>query len=156
LGTEIERKYLVKGNFRNGAVKEIHVRQGYISSLPDKTVRVRINSGKGYITVKARKEGLTFGRFEWEREIPLADAEELMTVCDHGTVEKTRYIVPFMGQNFEVDVFEGENSGLIVAELELETEEQPVIKPSWLGDEVTFDGRYQNSYLAKVPYKKWI
>ncbi len=156
MGQEIERKFLVKSDdFKREASKETRITQGYLSSVPERTVRVRIKGEKGFITVKGIGSDSGASRFEWEMEIPVKDVEDLLNICEPGVIDKTRYEVNVGGKTFEVDEFYGENRGLIVAEIELESESQEFEKPLWLGEEVTGDARYYNSMLMKNPYSKW-
>jgi len=152
--TEIERKFLVKSDFMPFVSKTYRIVQGYISSYPS-TVRIRIKSEKGFITIKGKTNQAGLSRFEWEKEISLTDAEQLLQLCEKGIIDKTRHEVIFDGKTFEVDVFHGENEGLVMAELELENEDEVFAKPDWLGDEVTGDKRYYNSYLSQNSYKNW-
>lgn len=152
---EIERKFLVKGEFRHLAISQSRICQGYLSLDPQRTVRIRINGGKGYITIKGSSGQNDMSRFEWEKEIPDDEAELLLRLCLPGVVEKVRYIVPVENLKYEVDVFFGENEGLVMAEVELESENQQVKLPYWIGTEVTGDRRYYNSYLAQNPYGNW-
>lgn len=152
---EIERKFLVKGDYKDSVTKSDHIVQGYIATLGPKTVRIRIRGDKGYITIKGKSNATGVSRFEWEKEIPLGDAVQLMDLCDGGVVEKVRHLVPFSGHTFEVDEFLGDNSGLTVAEVELRSEDEVFDRPSWLGEEVTQDRRYRNSNLLVHPFKDW-
>ena len=151
---EIERKFLVKSEFKSLASKHYVIKQGYIATFP-KTVRIRIRGEKGFITIKGKTGESKLSRFEWEKEIALNDAEELLQLCEKGIIDKTRYEVIYDGKTFEVDEFHGENEGLIMAELELETEDETFSLPDWIGDEVTGDIHYYNSYLSHHPYKDW-
>ena len=152
---EIERKFLVAGDFRGEVSGASHIVQGYLSSAPGRTVRVRLRDDRGWITVKGPARGLT--RFEWETEIPGAEAEQLLALCEPGVIDKTRWLVPAAdGHLWEVDEFHGDNEGLVVAEIELGAEDEPFERPAWLGAEVTDDRRYLNSSLTKHPYKDWI
>ena len=153
--TEIERKFLVKSEFRHLATAEYKICQGYLAADPQRTVRVRIKGDKGYLTIKGASTADGLSRFEWEKEIAVNEAEMLLKLCLPGTIEKTRYIVPFGGLTFEVDEFFGENAGLVMAEVELESATQQVSLPEWLGQEVTGDKRYYNSYLSQRPFSKW-
>ncbi len=156
MGQEIERKFLVKGDFKPFVTKEIRIVQGYLSSVPERTVRVRIKGDKGFMTVKGIGNASGASRFEWEKEISVEDVKSLLTVCEPGIIDKTRYIVPEeSGLKFEVDEFYGENQGLVVAEIELPAEDHKFVKPEWLGEEVTGDPKYYNSMLMKNPYKNW-
>ena len=151
---EIERKFLVAGDFRGEVSGASRIIQGFLSSAPGRTVRVRIRDDKGYLTVKGPAQGLT--RFEWEKEIPAAEAEQLLQLCEPGAIDKTRYLVPAAdGHVWEVDEFHGDNAGLVVAEIELGSEDEPFDRPAWLGAEVTGDRRYYNSSLTHCPYKDW-
>jgi adenylate cyclase len=153
---EIEKKFLVKGDFKPYVVKEYKIVQGFLSTVPERTVRVRIKGDKGYITVKGIGNASGASRFEWEKEISVDDAKALLEICEPGVIDKTRYIVKADGDLiFEVDEFYGENDGLIVAEIELPSEDTPFTKPDWLGEEVTGDVKYFNSMLMKNPYKNW-
>ena len=127
--------------------------QGYICSSGGNTVRVRVRDDKAYLTIKGPSNGLS--RFEWEREIAMDDARALLTLCRGGLIDKTRYIIPFEGHDFEVDEFYGDNEGLTVAEVELSSEDEAFAKPAWLGEEVSDDPRYRNSHLLSCPYKSW-
>ena len=153
--TEIERKFLVAGEFRHLATAEYKICQGYLASDPQRTVRVRIKGDKGYLTIKGASTDDGLSRFEWEKEIAVNEAEMLMKLCLPGAIEKTRYIVPFGGLTFEVDVFGGENKGLTMAEVEIDCPDRPVQLPDWIGQEVTGDKRYYNSYLSQCPFGKW-
>ena len=153
---ETERKFLVKDHrFKELAVKSFRIKQGYIAHDGGNTVRVRIRDKEGFLTIKGPSlDGIS--RQEWEKSIPLQDAEELMGLCHGGIIDKTRYIVPAAGELcFEVDEFHGANQGLVMAEIELPSAGTPFNRPVWLGEEVTGDKRYYNSYLTKVPYKDW-
>ncbi|MDR3653052.1 MAG: CYTH domain-containing protein [Paludibacter sp.] len=152
---EIERKFLVKGEYKSHAERSFRIVQGYLSSATGRTVRIRIKGDKGYITIKGKSNESGLSRYEWEKEIPLNEAEELLQLCEPGAIDKTRYEIPVGKHTFEVDEFYGENSGLILAEIELENENENFIKPDWLGEEVTGDRRYYNSSLTKNPYKNW-
>ena len=152
MGKEIERKFLVKeGAWRN--VKGTRYLQGYLNSAKERNVRVRTMEDKAYLTIKGIAIGAS--RMEFEYEIPLQDADELLEICEKPLIEKTRYKVQEGGFVWEVDVFFRENQGLIVAEVELESEDQEFPKPDWVGEEVTGDPRYFNSNLIKNPYIKW-
>ena len=155
--TEIERKFLVVGEFRNLATSSTHIAQGYIASGNGRTVRVRIRGEKGYLTIKGPSDKAGLGRFEWEKEIPLQEAEALMSICEPGVIEKTRWLVPCTDgkHTWEIDVFEGDNEGLIMAEIELQSEDDTFEKPDFIGKEVTGDHRYYNSHMRRYPYKLW-
>lgn len=153
---EIERKFLVKGDYKKYVSKETKIVQGFLSTVPERTVRVRIKGDKGFLTVKGIGNKSGASRYEWEKEISLEDAKDLMAICEPGVIDKTRYIVKADGDLvFEVDEFYGENEGLTVAEIELPTEETEFSKPEWLGEEVTGGVKYYNSMLMKNPYKNW-
>lgn len=152
---EIERKFLVTGEFKSQAYESSRIRQGYISSAGKATVRVRIRGEKGYLTVKGRSDAAGISRYEFETEIALHDAEELMELCEPGIIDKTRYLVRAGRHVFEVDEFYGDNEGLVMAEVELSAEDEEFEKPSFLGREVTGDRRYYNSHLRTYPYKLW-
>jgi len=155
MANEIERKFLVKGEFKNLASKETRIVQGYLSSIPERTVRVRIKGDKGFITIKGIGNTSGASRYEWEKEIPTNEVEELLKICEPGVIDKTRYLVKVSNHTFEVDEFYGENKGLTVAEIELSSESEAFEKPEWLGDEVTGDTKYYNSMLMKNPFTKW-
>jgi adenylate cyclase len=153
---EIERKFLVKSNdFKQQAFIHNKIAQGYLSSVPERTVRVRIKGEKGFITIKGISQQSGMSRFEWENEIPLEEALELLKLCEKGKIEKTRYEIKLGNHIYEVDEFYGENEGLLLAEIELNSENETFEKPDWLGDEVTNDKRYYNAYLSKNPFKDW-
>jgi len=156
MAQEIERKFLVlNDSFKNESFKQTRITQGYLSSLPERTVRIRVKGEKGYITIKGigNESGAT--RYEWEKEIPVHEVMELMKIAEPGVIDKTRYQVKKGNHTFEVDEFYGENLGLIVAEIELQDEVESFEKPEWLGEEVTGDAKYYNSMLMKNPYTKW-
>ena len=170
MNIETERKFLVKDpSYKEAAVRSYRIAQGYIAHDGGNTVRVRIRDNEGFLTIKGPSlDGIS--RQEWEKIIPLQDAEELMGLCHGGIIDKTRYIVPAAGPVlppsvilsdsegslfFEVDEFHGDNEGLVMAEIELPSAGTPFNRPVWLGEEVTGDKRYYNSYLTKVPYKDW-
>ena len=153
---EIERKYLVKDySFKELAHKQTAIVQGFLNTHPDRTVRVRISGEKAWMTVKGRSSDDGTKRFEWEQEIGVEKARNLIDLCEPGHIQKTRFEVLFQGQRFEVDEFYGANQGLIIAELELENEHDSVTPPDWLGKEVTGDLRYYISQLSKKPYTTW-
>ncbi len=154
--TEIERKFLVASDaFKSDVLRQNHIAQGYLSSAPERTVRVRIKGEKGFLTIKGKSNETGLSRFEWEKEIPVAEAKELLLLCEKGVIEKTRYEIQVGQHIFEVDEFYGENAGLIIAEVELQSETEVFEHPSWLGEEVNNDKRYYNSYLSQHPYKSW-
>lgn len=154
MGTEIERKFLVTENSWRSLAAGVKYRQGYLNSAKERTVRVRTIDDKGFLTIK----GITTGasRTEYEYEIPVGDADALLDdLCEKPLIEKNRYKIDFEGFVWEVDEFFGENQGLIVAEVELESEDQAFEKPGWIGEEVTGDPKYFNSNLINNPYLKW-
>ena len=155
MAQEIERKFLVIGDFKSQAFEQSRIVQGYISSARGRTVRVRIRNGRGYLTIKGASNESGTSRYEWEKELSLHEAEELMKLCEPGVIDKTRYLVRSGEHIFEVDEFYGENEGLIVAEAELNAEDEAFVKPSFIGQEVTGDVRYYNSQLMKKPYTTW-
>ncbi len=155
MAQEIERKFLVKGDYKAAASGNERIAQGYLSSVPGRTVRVRVKGDKGFITIKGSPAPGRIGRFEWEKEIPVDEAFMLLKLCGSAIIDKTRYLVPAGKHTYEVDEFYGENEGLVVAEIELGAEDEEFIRPQWLGEEVTGDPRYYNSALLKNPYKKW-
>lgn len=152
---EIERKFLVAGDYKSFARKSLRITQGYISSIPERTVRVRIMGDKGFITIKGVASDGGVSRFEWEKEIPVSEAQDLLQICEPGVIDKTRYLVEVGNHTYEVDEFYGDNDGLVVAEIELAAEDEAFVKPEWLGEEITGDNRYYNSMLMKSPYKNW-
>lgn len=156
MALEIERKFLVEGDFKPFAKTAIRITQGYLSTVPERTVRVRIKDGHGFITVKGLCSKSGASRFEWEKEIPEDDAQQLLKICETGIINKTRYIVEIGKHTFEVDEFYDDNLGLITAEVELSSEDEVFEKPEWLGKEVTGDKKYYNSMLMKNPYKNWM
>ncbi len=156
MAQEIEKKFLVTSEaFKTEASKQIRITQGYLSSIPARTVRVRIKGKSGFITIKGIGNDSGATRFEWEKEIPVTEVEELLKICEPGVIDKTRYEVKAGNHTFEVDEFYGENQGLVVAEVELQAENDHFEKPAWLGEEVTGDVKYYNSMLMKNPFTKW-
>ena len=165
MNIETERKFLVlNDDYQAQAVKSYRIRQGYLAHDSGRTVRVRIRDDKGFLTIKGPSI-IPGSRPEWEKEISLQEAEDLFALCKPGSVDKTRWIVPAdsfasLGMTstprcFEVDEFHGENDGLVMAEIELGSPDEPFERPSWLGEEVTDDERYYNGYLARKPFKTW-
>lgn len=152
---EIERKFLVTGEFKSGAYARKRITQGYISSAPGRTVRVRISDDKGYLTIKGATDESGTTRYEWECELPLGEARELMELCEPGVIDKTRYYIKSGAHTFEVDEFYGPNQGLVIAEVELSHADEPFLKPGFVGEEVTGDRRYYNSQLKKHPFSSW-
>ena len=155
MAQEIERKFLVRGDFKSEVFKSTRITQGYLSSVPERTVRVRVKGDKGFITIKGIGNETGASRYEWEKEIPVEDVRELLKICEPGVIDKTRYLVKNGEYTFEVDEFYGDNDGLTVAEIELPSEDAAFNKPAWLGEEVTGDVRFYNSMLMKNPYKNW-
>lgn len=153
---EIERKFLVKSDmFKEEATSKEYIVQAFLNRAAERTVRIRIKDDKAFLTIKGISNNKGTVRREWEYEIPVIDAKEMLKICEPGTIEKWRYYVPLGKHTFEVDVFEGENLGLVVAEVELESEDESYLKPDWLDEEVTGDKAYYNSYLSKNPFTKW-
>ncbi len=152
---EIERKFLVKGDFKSHSFKKFDIKQGYLALSGANVVRVRLKGSVGYITIKTSVKEGTITRNEWEYAIPMADAEEMLLLCEDAILEKTRYLVEVGAHTFEVDEFHGENDGLLLAEVELESEDEVYERPDWLGEEVTGNIRYYNSFLSIHPYKGW-
>lgn len=154
MSTEIERKFLVRGDRWKTLGQGTSIQQGYLSSHPDRIVRVRIDGAAAMLTIKGRTVGMTRG--EWEYPIPLADAQSFLAeLCEKPLIEKTRYRILDEGMLWEVDEFYGDNAGLVVAEIELESEDQAFSKPDWVGQEVTDDARYFNANLLRYPYSAW-
>jgi CYTH domain-containing protein len=151
MAQEIERKFLVTGDFMPFVVRRTRIVQGYLCSDPERTVRIRIYGDKGFLTVKSAANERGWSRYEFEQAIPLTDAEELLALCLPGTIDKVRHLVPVGRHTWEVDVFHGDNEGLVVAEIELSSEEDTFERPDWLGEEVTGDPKYYNAMLAKHP-----
>ncbi len=153
---EIERKFLVRSEkFKAEAFKKSDIKQGYLNSHPERTTRIRIQDEHAFITIKGKSSESGLSRFEWEKEIPNVEALELLKLCEPGVIEKFRYLVKAGEFTFEIDEFFGDNSGLVMAEIELKSEEDNFTKPDWLGEEVTGDKRYYNSQLSKNPFKNW-
>ena len=156
MAQEIERKFLVKNNsYKAMAFASSRIVQGYICSGRGRTVRVRIRGQKGYLTIKGPADAQGLGRYEWDKEISLEEAQELMKLCEPGMIDKTRYLVQSGKHVFEVDEFYGENEGLTIAEVELSAKDESYEKPDFIGDEVTGDVRYYNSFLMKNPFSQW-
>ena len=154
--TETERKFhVLSQDYKKEAVAQNRIMQGYLNSHPERTVRVRTKGSKGFLTVKGKGNASGTTRMEWEKEIPLADAEQLMALCERGVIDKIRYDIPVGSHTYEVDEFFGENEGLVIAEIELAHEDETFEKPQWLGSEVTGDERYYNAYLSNNPYTAW-
>jgi adenylate cyclase len=155
MATETERKFLVECDYRGDVTESSRIVQGYLSSVAERTVRVRIRGERGYLTIKGVGNDSGLSRYEWEREIPLAEAEELLPLCEPGLIDKTRHLVPVGDHVYEVDEFHGENAGLVVAEIELAGEAETFEKPAWLGREVTGEVAYYNAMLMRRPYSTW-
>lgn len=154
MGLEIERKFLVRDEEWRSLGQGVLLRQGYLSSAPERVVRVRVEGDSAMLTIKGKSRGAT--RSEWEYPIPLGDARAFLDgLCERPIIEKKRYRIPHAGMVWEVDEFFGENAGLVVAEIELESEDQAFSKPEWVGEEVTHDARYFNANLLKHPYSTW-
>jgi adenylate cyclase len=153
---EIERKFLVTSDvFLKQFKTQNRIVQGYLSSVPERTVRIRIKGEKGFITIKGKSNESGLSRMEWEKEIDVKEAEQLLQICESGVIDKTRYEIEFGNHIIEVDVFDGENNGLVLAEIELQFENETFEKPEWLGKEVTGDEKYYNAYISKNPFKNW-
>jgi len=153
---EIERKFLVKSQaFKDEAFKKTHIKQGFLSTEKERTVRVRLKGEKGFLTIKGASSNDGLSRFEWEKEITKEDAEQLFKLCKQGIIDKVRYEVKLGNHIFEIDEFFGDNEGLLLAEIELNTEDEAFEKPNWLGSEVTGDVRYYNSQLCNQPFNTW-
>lgn len=152
---EIERKFLVKGNYKKEVQSSTRIIQGYLVNLPERSVRIRLSEEKGLITIKGKRDDDGISRFEWEKEIPYEEAEQLLGLCEPGIIEKTRHKAFFGKHIIEIDEFHGDNQGLVIAEIELSNEEEAFEKPDWLGEEVSYDQRYYNVKLVKFPHKFW-
>jgi len=156
MAQEIERKFrVISDAFKTEAFKDTKIVQGFLSTVPERTVRIRIKGDKGFITVKGIGNASGTSRFEWEKEISIEDATDLLKISEPGVIDKTRFNVKSGEHTFEVDEFYGENDGLTVAEVELSAEDEDFQKPEWLGEEVTGEVKYYNSMLMKNPYKNW-
>ena len=157
MAKEIERKFLVRGDYSKEVFESHHIVQGYLCHVTGKTVRVRIVDGKAILTIKGPSDSSGIGRFEWEKEITLQDAEDLLTIAEPGLVDKTRHLVRNLDgvHVWEIDEFHGDNEGLVVAEIELGSADEDFIRPEWLGEEVSMDRRYFNSSLIRHPFKDW-
>lgn len=153
---EIERKFLVKSEgFKEVSFAKNEIAQGYLNSNPERTVRVRIKGNQGFLTIKGKGNETGMSRFEWEKVIPVDEARKLLNLCEYVVITKIRYEVKFGNHIYEVDEFLGDNKGLTLAEIELQSEDEAFEKPDWLGEEVTNNEKYYNSYLSKNPYKNW-
>ena len=154
MGKEIERKFLVTNDSWRSDAAGVRYRQGYLSTEPERTARIRIAGDNAYLTIKGKSEGAT--RLEYEYPIPVADADEMLEhLCLRPIIEKTRYKVEHAGMTWEIDEFEGDNAGLLMAEVELQSEDQTVEFPDWVGEEVTGDERYYNANLIAKPFTTW-
>ena len=156
MSLEIERKFLVKNlDFKTERFEKKYIKQGYLNADKNRTVRVRVSNTKAFLTIKGKSNKAGTTRFEWEKEIALSDAEELLLLCEPSIIEKHRYLIKKGEHTFEVDEFLGDNLGLIVAEIELNFENETFDKPNWLAKEVTGVLKYYNSSISKLPFKNW-
>jgi len=156
MAQEIERKFLVKSDaFKKESINNTKIVQGFLSTVPERTVRIRIKGDKGFITVKGIGNKSGTSRYEWEKEIAVEDAKDLLKISEPGVIDKTRFNVKSGEHTFEVDEFYGDNEGLTVAEIELDSEDEIFIKPAWLGEEVTGQVKYYNAVLMKRPFNSW-
>lgn len=156
MNVEIERKFLVKNDdFKSESHTHKNIKQGYLNSDKNRTVRIRIADDNAFITIKGKSNEAGTTRFEWEKEIKKQEAEDLLLLCEPSIIEKTRYLVSVGVHTFEVDEFYGDNKGLVIAEVELKTESEIFTKPNWLGREVTGDKKYYNSSISIRPFKDW-
>lgn len=156
MAIEIERKFLVTSDiYRTIAFHSDRIVQGYLCRQNGNSVRVRIRGDRGFLTIKGPSKDGGISRYEWEKEIPVTEAEDLLLLCGKAKIEKTRYLVRYGKHIFEIDEFYGDNEGLIVAEIELSSREEKFEKPLFLGREVTGEARYYNSHLTLFPYKEW-
>ena len=156
MGIEIERKFLVRNlDFKTESFEKKYIKQGYLNSNKNRTVRIRVSDDTAFITIKGKSNTAGTSRFEWEKEIPFSEAEELLLLCEPHLIEKQRYLIKKGPHTFEVDFFLGDNLGLIVAEIELGAENEKFEKPSWLAKEVTGELKYYNSSISKLPFKDW-
>lgn len=153
---EIERKFLIQNDgYKDESYQKQYIKQGFLNSDKNRVVRVRILDDKGFLTIKGKSNHSGTSRFEWEREIPLEDAKQLLLLCEKGVIEKYRFLVKQGIHTYEIDEFLGDNIGLVIAEIELQSEQENFEKPFWLGSEVTGEERYYNSNLSKFPFKLW-
>jgi CYTH domain-containing protein len=156
MSLEIERKFLIRNfSFKTESFKKKYIKQGYLNTDKNRTVRVRVSDTTAFLTIKGKSNTKGTTRFEWEKEIPLSEAEELLVLCEPSIIEKYRYLIKRGTHTFEVDEFLGDNLGLIIAEIELTSENETYEKPSWLAKEVTGELKYYNSNLSKFPFKDW-
>lgn len=153
---EIERKFLITSEaFKKEASSKTLFIQAYLNTHPERTIRIRIQADKAFMTIKGKSSESGVSRYEWEKEIPVDEAQQLLKLCEPGKIEKYRYLVPVGQHVFEVDEFLGDNRGLSIAEVELNSEQEQFLKPEWLGEEVTGQNQYYNSQLTLNPYKNW-
>lgn len=155
MAQEIERKFLVTGPYKGDAHRATRIVQGYLSSVPERAVRVRISGDRGFLTIKGIGNASGASRYEWEREIPVVEAVELLALCEPGAIDKIRHLIRVGDHTFEVDEFLGDNAGLVLAEVELDSEDESIEMPPWIGAEVTGDPRYFNAMLMKHPFTRW-
>ncbi|MDO6743130.1 CYTH domain-containing protein [Tenacibaculum soleae] len=156
MAIEIERKFLITSDeFKQKAHQKNYIKQGFLNADKNRVVRVRIMNDLGFLTIKGASNKTGTSRFEWEKEIDLQEAKELLNLCEKGIIEKYRYLVKIDNHTYEIDEFLGENEGLLVAEIELNNENEHFTKPNWLGEEVTGNIKYYNSNLSKLPFLKW-
>lgn len=157
MSKEIERKFLVDGDYKSESYESKRIIQGYLSRVPQRVVRVRVKEDKGYITIKGETNSSGASRFEWEKEIPVDEAKALLQLAEPGIINKNRYLIKNTDgkHTWEVDEFHGDNDGLVIAEIELSDEYDLFDKPKWLGKEVTGDKRYYNAYLSNNPFRSW-
>ncbi len=153
---EIERKYLLRGeDYKTLATHVYHIRQGYLCRDAERTIRIRQRDEEAFLTIKGKPQTGMLGHFEYEHNVPQTAADGLFALCEVGIIDKHRYLVPWQGVTIEIDVFHGDNEGLVMAEIELQSETQEVELPTWIGKEVTHDKRYYNAYLSAHPYTTW-
>ena len=156
MSIEIERKFLVKNDdFKKMSFQQKTLQQGYLNSDKHRTVRIRISDNQGFITIKGVSNASGTTRFEWEKEIDVQEAKQLLSLCEPNIIEKTRFLVKNGIHIFEIDEFFGANNGLLIAEIELNSENEAFEKPSWLGEEVTGNAKYYNASLSKLPFSSW-
>jgi len=156
MALEIERKFLITSHtFKKESYKKIYIKQGFLNSDKERTVRIRIADEKAFITVKGKSNINGTSRYEWEKEIPVKDAQEMLHLCEKTVIEKNRFLVKSARHIFEIDEFMGANKGLVIAEVELQNENEHFESPPWLGLEVTGRVAYYNSNLSKHPFSNW-
>lgn len=155
MALEIERKFLVKGDYKAASTSHSRIVQGYICSERGRTVRVRLRNDKGYLTIKGPSCDGGLSRYEFEKEITVDEANALLALCEPGVIDKIRWLVPAGKHTYEVDEFLGDNAGLVVAEIELSSTDEHFERPSFLANEITGDRKYYNSSLRKFPYRMW-